>query len=234
MGDSVYFGGQSPVREHLVRGSGGLAGEINDLRGDIDEAFETMEGGGMVRCDVFVDPPAADPDGIKVSFATQDTARTLRENASDFDGAEGATLTGGPRAIEITRAANVGSYQFADDIVVRGTAYGEKVTLTFTAGDADGGDTLTSNEDRGLDTIDEVDIPADVDASGAYEIGFGDGMALFRGIKDQAGDSDPLKEVEAGTVVTTGVFSERIYTPPVNVPDGSRDFAVVYIADPAI
>lgn len=44
MGDSRSFGGQSPARAHLVRGSGGLAGEVNDLRGDVDEGFEAMEG----------------------------------------------------------------------------------------------------------------------------------------------------------------------------------------------
>ena len=35
---------QSPEKPHLVRGSGGIAGEISDLRGDIDAAFGVLEG----------------------------------------------------------------------------------------------------------------------------------------------------------------------------------------------
>ncbi len=229
---SQYFGSQRGEVPHLTEGKRGLAGEVDDLRGDVDAAFEAMETNGMFRVDEFTDPPAADPDGHKTSFATQATDNRLL--AADMDGAEGAgPTTGGPRAIQITRAANAGSYQFAADITVKGKAYGEDITLTFTPPDADGGDTLTSNENLGLDVIEEVLIPADVDAAGAYEIGFGAGMALFRPIRSLAGDADnPLREVEAGVVVTTGTFAGRIYTPPVNVPDGVRDYAVVYVADP--
>lgn len=229
---SQYFGAKVPARPHLVRGAGGVAGEVADLRADVDEAFDTMENGGLVRADEFTDPPAADADGIKASFATAAAAQTFR--AADMDGAEGATLTGGPRGIEITRTADVGSYQFADDIVIKGKAYGEPVTLTFTPADADGGDTITSNEDLGLDEITEAIFPADVDAAGAYEIGFSAEMVLYRGIKDLAGIATPLREVEAGVVVTTGGFTGRKYLPPVNVPNGTRDFAVVYVADPAV
>jgi len=34
---------QGPNRPHLVRGSGGIAGEISDLRGDVDGAFDELE-----------------------------------------------------------------------------------------------------------------------------------------------------------------------------------------------
>lgn len=43
MGTSRSFGSQSPAKPHLVRGSGGLAGELNDLRQDLDESFNAME-----------------------------------------------------------------------------------------------------------------------------------------------------------------------------------------------
>jgi len=42
-GDSRSFGGEVPSRAHLVRGSGGLAGEVADLRADADDGFLAME-----------------------------------------------------------------------------------------------------------------------------------------------------------------------------------------------
>ena len=43
MGVSRSFGDQSPAKPHLVIGSGGLAGEIYDLRQDIDVSFVSVE-----------------------------------------------------------------------------------------------------------------------------------------------------------------------------------------------
>lgn len=43
MGNSRFFGSKAPVKPHLIRGSGGLQGEIADLRRDIDESFVDLE-----------------------------------------------------------------------------------------------------------------------------------------------------------------------------------------------
>lgn len=224
MGNSQYFGGKSPDRQHLVRGAGGLAGEIKDLRDDIDESFEAMETNGLLRVDYFVNPPAADADYFLAAQATSTAEQRLQA-----DDLLQTTLTGGPRAISITRTADVGSYT-TDDIIVYGKAYGEKVALTFTPLDADGGDTIPSNEDLCLDTIDEVVIPAQVDADGAFDIGFTAVLGLYRPIADMAGIATPLREVAVGVVVTTGAFSGRKYTSAA-APDGARDFAVAYVAN---
>lgn len=40
---SAAFGGKTPKRRHLIRGKGGVAGEIDDVRRDIDQAFDYIE-----------------------------------------------------------------------------------------------------------------------------------------------------------------------------------------------
>jgi hypothetical protein len=40
---SKSFGNQRARLPHLVRGTGGVAGEVSDLRGDIEEGFQAME-----------------------------------------------------------------------------------------------------------------------------------------------------------------------------------------------
>lgn len=41
--ESRAFGSQRAAKAHLVRGSGGLAGEIGDLRSDVEEGFQNLE-----------------------------------------------------------------------------------------------------------------------------------------------------------------------------------------------
>lgn len=41
--ESKAFGSQRAAKAHLVRGSGGLAGEIGDLRKDVEEGFQNLE-----------------------------------------------------------------------------------------------------------------------------------------------------------------------------------------------
>ena len=67
MGTSTFFGQKAPAIPHLVRGSGGLAGEINDLRADVDEAFSAQEGAGFLYVDEFTNPAVLNTAGIKAS-----------------------------------------------------------------------------------------------------------------------------------------------------------------------
>jgi hypothetical protein len=224
---SQYFGSKGPRRPHLVQGKRGAAGEVEDLRNDVDEAFETLENNGLVRVDTWTNPPVADVDYFLDGRAGSTSEQILRASAGDFLQTAIAT---GARSITVTRSASVGAYT-TDPIIIKGKAYGEDVTLTFTPADADGGDTIQSTENLGLDEITEVVIPPQVSALGTFDIGFGALMVLFRPIRALAGVATPLREVAVGAVVTTGTFSGRKYTSAA-APDGIRDFAVVYIADP--
>lgn len=226
---SVYFGPKTAERVHLLQGKSGVAGEVVDLRNDMDEALVTAEANGFFRVDQWTNPPASVDDHFVAALASSAAAQILRAAAGDFANTSIAT---GPRGVIITRSAAVGAYT-TDDITIIGTAYGERIVLTFTPADADGGDIIQSNEDLGLDTIIEVQFPAQVSGAGAFDVGFNNELVMFRGLKDLAGISTPLREVEAGVVVVTGVFSGRKYAPPVNVPNGVRDYALVYVGDAA-
>lgn len=225
---SQYFGSKGPARPHLTQGKRGQAGEIDDLRNDVDEAFETLENNGLLRVDTWTNPPTADVDYFLDGRAGATTEQILRASAGAFLQTSIAT---GPRGITVVRSASVGAYT-TDPIIIRGKAYGEDVTLTFTPADADGGDTIQSDEDLGLDEIIDVVIPPQVSALGTFDIGFNVEMVLFRGIRALAGVSTPLREAVNAAVVTTGTFSGRKYTAAA-APNGTNDYAVVYVANPA-
>lgn len=53
---SRFFGTQRPEKPHLVRGSGGLAGEIADLRGDVEVGFTAVQ----AEVDAGIAPAAHD------------------------------------------------------------------------------------------------------------------------------------------------------------------------------
>lgn len=61
MGDSKFFGSQGPAKPHLVRGPGGLSGEVYDLRKDVDIGFETMEAETAIIHKPTITPAEAEP-----------------------------------------------------------------------------------------------------------------------------------------------------------------------------
>ena len=64
-------------------------------------------------------------------------------------------------------------------------------------------------------------------------IGIGDGIGVTAVPKARAGAVSLIREVEAGSLVTTGALTaERLYTPS-TAPDGSNDYAIYYEYDPA-
>ena len=231
---SQYFSGKTGARPHLVVGKRGVPGEVDDLRNDVNEALAASEANGFLRVDTFVDPPVADPDAIMLEFVAPLADTLYRANRSELTGAVGAgPITGGPRSITVTRTAATGGYVLNSEIIIKGFAYEEPVTLTFVMVDADGSDVLESEEDLGLDTIESVFVPAQALATADFSIGFGADLVLFRSLLDLGGISTPLREVNAGSVVTNGTFTDRKYAPDTTVPDGARDYSIVYVADPA-
>ena len=41
--ESAAFGSQRAKKQHLIRGKGGVAGEVGDLRSDVEEGFQNAE-----------------------------------------------------------------------------------------------------------------------------------------------------------------------------------------------
>lgn len=110
---------------------------------------------------------AADPDGLKASFATSTAATTI----SSFDGALASETLSTARPITITTTAAPGAYNTTDGIEVTGTlanglSHTESVYLT----DADGGETVTTVFPFVSPT--SVALPAMLLDTGAIEIGY--------------------------------------------------------------
>jgi hypothetical protein len=96
---SKVFGTKVPVKGHLVRGGGGLSGEINDVRSDVEEAFVTMEAGTSVPRIVKV------TGGSYIDPVTVPIARVIT-GTSFLQGQTKATLTKGLTTASLAFTAN--------------------------------------------------------------------------------------------------------------------------------
>lgn len=228
---SRHFGASNPRKPHLVVGPGGQAAEIYDLRQDVDAAFGLLESGGFIRTDEFTNPVVADDDYFKAAFNGSTSAVTLRSSAGDFlfSSAPGGLA----REIVITRSNTPNAFS-TSTIKVIGSCYGERVTLNFVQPNDDGNDVLTSTERRGLQTIEEVQIPANLLATGTFKIGFAAALGLFGAPKTRAGLLALHREVMDGALIDppTATIDGRLYTPAA-APNGAHDYALSYEVDPA-
>jgi hypothetical protein len=238
MGDSNLFGAKAPAKAHLVRGTGGLSGEINDLRADVDEAFEALEnGGGQIQTDEFTNVPAGATDAIKTAAASAATPQIF--DAADLDGVVGNAEMDPPRNIDITTSVHADIDAVAVTITGRVrdrtgalVAQTEDITLTDGGGATDAGAKMFS-------IVDQVAIPPQSGPGGTVEIGHGPIIGVSQPMKSRAGLLAPLREIEAGSVVTTGTFvAKTIAEPhgsylPATPPNGTNDYSLTYEVDPA-
>lgn len=234
---SKLFGSKTARRPHLVAGVGGVAGEVNDLRQDVEASFAQLENqGGYLRTDEFTNPATADVDAIKTSFATSSSVQSL--SGAALDGVNGAVEMVPPRNPTITSSshANVTAVAVVFTGRVRNAA-GELVARTVTVNTTNGGGATDAGAEA-LSFVDSVSIPAMGGASGSLQLGFGVSIGLAAKIKSRAGLIRPLREVAIGAVVTTGTFTNpsgapvSLYTPAA-APNASNDYAVTFEVDPA-
>jgi len=131
MGDSRSFGAQSPELAHLVRGSGGLSGEVNDLRGDVDEGFQAMEaevsGAAVAAAHLQLDVQATEGDTVTIGGDVYEFVDTI--GAGVAGGIE--VLVGGSAAQQLlniiaamNRTSTIGTESSGHgEENVRGSAY---------------------------------------------------------------------------------------------------------------
>lgn len=236
---SNLFGAKGPAKPHLVRGKGGLSGEIVDIRADIEEAFSTLEnGGGLMEVVEWTDLVAADPNAIKLSIASAAGVETYVGAA--LDGVIGVLEMVPPRNVDITTTAHADIDAVA--VVVTGTVrnkLGALIAQTDTITLTDGGN-VTDAGIKAFSFVTSVVIPTQGGTGGALTIGFGDLVGMPTAIKTRAGLTAPLREVEAGSVVTTGTFTTAAADAPYGtylpgtVADAANDYALTYEVDPAV
>lgn len=233
---STLFGRRGPKKPHLVQpGKGGLAGEIADLRTDVEAAFDLMQdNGGYIHTDEFTNVAAADPDGIKLAAATSDAIQAF--TSADWDGILGTGEMVPPRNATVTTTAhaNVDAVVVAivgrvRDITGALIAQTDNITLTDGGGVTDAGT-------KAFSFIDSATIPAQGGAGATLSIGWGVLIGLSRPMRAMAGLHRPLREVAAGSVVINGTFATTAphgtYSPN-SAPNGTNSYALTYVVSAA-
>jgi hypothetical protein len=233
MSKSKIFGRASAAIPHLTTGKGGVAGEVDDLRNDVESGFKKLESdGGLLRTVEFTNPPVADVDAYKTSIATALTQQVYTGAA--LNGAIGVAELTPPRNPTVTSTLH--AHVLAVSVVFHGKIRDENNVLVdqnapvlLTAG---GGATDVAT--KCLSVLESITVPANGGVGGALEFGFGALIGLPIPMKSRAGLLKPIREIAVGVVVTTGTFTTAAAQPPhgtyapAAAPDGTRDYALTY------
>ena len=157
---SGLFGNQGPALPHLVQGSGGLAGEVADLRADIGRVMAPMT---ALTVDEFTNPTGLAAPGVAVILAaTATVAAPVTVLAAGMLAAGLAHLTAWPRPLTFTTSGGTAADAPATVLITgtspTGAAQTETLALAQTA------TTVTSV--NAWSSITKVDYPA-ADGTGA-------------------------------------------------------------------
>jgi hypothetical protein len=233
MSASKSFGSKKPRLAHAIHpGAGGMAGEVEDVREDIEGAFSTLEdlstlGTGPLVVEEWTNPAqkVANLFMHTVNFGTSAQVIT------------GTGLTGTkrtpPRNVVVT--VTIGTSGGVGTITVKGTdVNGAAISEPFTIPDTSAA--VVGN--KAFATVTEVDIPAHGGHfTGSVVVGDGDKIGLAKKIKVRTGGAMVIKEIVNGSIVTNGTFvvpatglPNGTYAPN-SIPDGSADYAVMYEKD---
>jgi len=215
---------------HLVRGKGGLAGEVADLRDDLESELSPLV---ALTLDEWVDVAAADSDGVLLSVVSQAAAASY--SASDLVGGAAVELDP-PRNITLTCDDSAGTWTgnlTATGVDINGDAITEDIAFT---------NNTTTAGAKMFARVDSLEADAQNDANGNWEVGWGTIIGLSKPIMSVAGALLVALEVEAGTVkaadALAGTYADAAtgapngsYDPGV-APNGTNDYGVVYGYDP--
>jgi hypothetical protein len=223
MSGSGLFSKQRPDVAHLSDG------ELADLREDVKNTFAPM---AAITVEEFTNPPAADTDAFKTSIATSTSAQSY--SGAALNGVVGGAALSPPRNVTVTASDSSASYAGSvtfTGVDINGKAISEAVAISNNA---------TAVGAKAFAKVTKIDVPAQVDTSGALQFGFGVKMGLGKKIVSRAGLVGAVREIAVGAVVTNGTFvaaatglPNGTYAPN-TAQDGVRDYAVYYEYDPTL
>jgi hypothetical protein len=221
---SGIFNSKRAQKPHLLRGTGGLASEIGDLRDDIKAEFSPL---AAIAVEEFTNPPAAGVALISTAAATTVAPRTATLLAL-------AANISPPRNITVTTAGGTPADAPATTVItgtdINGDALTETLNVSQTAATVVGAKAFAS-----VTSI--VEAAADgTDATLSY--GIGALIGLGKKVAVRGGLPAVVKEIAAGSLnPTAGTFA----LPSVGVPngtyspnsaaDGARDYCLYYEQD---
>lgn len=231
---SKSFGHHQPAVPHLVTGSGGMSGEVKDLRNDVNEAFVAVEsagkgGTGVIAVDEFSTPAAAAAAGLAAAAATSEHPSAV----STFLAAGVAALADAPRRIVFTTGGVTPADAPAKAIVVGVDVNGKEIEEAVTLSQVAGAVTTV----QFFASVKRVEFDAADGEDATIAIGFGIALGLRTPIRARAGFLNVLSEIEDGARVVTGTFYPVTTAPPnggylpATAPDGGTDYAIVFERD---
>ncbi len=219
---SGLFSNQAPEKAHLVSGKGGVAGEVDDLRGDVARVLTPM---AAITVEEYTNPAAAAVAGLEAATATTVAPRTV---TSFLAGGVAALLAYG-RNVTFTTAGATPADAPATALVtgtdMDGNAQTETINVPQTA--------TTNAGVKIFKTVTSVAYAAADGTAATVAIGFGSLLGLSKPPVSRAGLVGAIHEIAVGAVVTTGVLSatNRSYTPAA-APNGTNDYCLYYEYDP--
>lgn len=159
------------ARPHLVRGSGGLAGEIAKLREDTAVGFDAVEASTPVVNVITPSSAAVSAAGIKGAFAS--TAAPVTLTGADFDGTlapgTGPALLNSPKRVTITVAGSGTPANWTGGtITVTGTDVNGNVLEEDVTSAAGAGTTTTVNY---FATVEQIELPTASGTGASLTIG---------------------------------------------------------------
>jgi hypothetical protein len=235
MAKSKLFGSRAAKLPHLVTpGKGGVAGEVADLRADVEATFADLEdSGGVIVVEEFTNLAAAAVAAIKASFPTANTVQTFTAH----DGPLGEVEIIPPRNVTVT--ASTHADVDAVPVTITGRirdANGVLVAQTDAISPVDGGGTTVAGT-KAFSFIDTTSVAAMAGPGGALQIGIGTLVGLKKKVRTVAALPVVLQQITDGALVTNGTFNAAAAPhgtwAPSTAANGAHDYGLVYAVDPA-
>ena len=231
---SGQFSSQRAQKPHLLRGSGGVASEIGDVRDDIAADFAAN---AAIAVEEFTNVAAAVTDAFaSITDAALVAGATI--SGSGLDGSVGQGTLDPPRNVTIT-ISDVDTFVPTGNVVFNGVDInGDVITETFLEAALQAGAGGTIAGLKAFASVTSIVVPAMADGGGeTLDFGFGARIGLGKPIKTRAGAVSIIKEHAVGAVVTNGAVATAAvgephgtYTPN-SAPNGTNDYMLMYEYD---
>lgn len=232
---SGQFANQRSARPHLVNPGGGLAGELYDLRKDLQADFAAN---AAIAVEEWTNAPVASTTAIRTAQATVTTVRTL--SGSALNGVLGSGVMDPPRSVSVTTAgvtpANAPATVTINGKDVNGDDLSEVVTVSQTA--------ATVESVKAFKQVTSIVEAAGDGVAATLAYGFGVKIGLGKKIKSRAGAIGALVEITGGarlaadaitgTLVDAATSAPNGTYSPAAAPDGTRDYALYYEYDASV
>lgn len=232
--DSKSMKGMGPAVPHLADKPGGLAGEIWDLRGDVDRACSRLEtpgagGTGVVAVEEWSAPPAA-----SIDYFLPATVLGMTRHVETSAAAPLAV----PRNVMIDFIVTVGTPSGSLVVTgrdVAGVVRSATVPMPAASALVDAGIALVD-----VDTIEFLPLPPTL-FDGTASVGYGDAIGLGSPAKTRQMGVHVIDEYMDGAIVSpiTATFTDKTLAQPngtylpATVPDGTHTYLLTYERDNA-